>query len=369
MSAMDASRRGIYDAALMGILSNEGQIYPFLDAIFDFLYRRTDFYRVKSSPSDKLGFSPGVARSIVRAAFESYHKLADEAQKKKDAAAPVVAQPEEPVPIAAEVEVETTTSDDTIESTTSESVAAEPVETVSEAAKSKSQCSQKGDADNVEATKDDKADGPSTLKAGDENDGREYDPVQAKFQSHPESYNGAMRDNYCWSQSIHDLDVRVKVGPDVTSRNQVRVTINTNHLKVELLDIVSKTWSVHVDDDLHSRVKLDESIWTLVPGDHVLVNLEKATELWWERLLVNEPKINIRAIDPTKPFEDLDPESQAKIQELTYNSLLKQAGRKTPQEEKVENLLREAWDKDGSPFKGQPFDPSIVNMSGINSDM
>ncbi|KAL1414302.1 hypothetical protein MTO96_030537 [Rhipicephalus appendiculatus] len=162
---MDASRRGIYDAALMGILSNEGQIYPFLDAIFDFLYRRTDFYRIKSSPSDKLGFSPGVARSIVRAAFESYHKLADEAQKKKDAAAPVVAQPEEPVPIAAEVEVETTTSDDTIESTTSESVAAEPVETASEAAKSKSQCSQKGDANNVEATKDDKADGPSTLKA------------------------------------------------------------------------------------------------------------------------------------------------------------------------------------------------------------
>ncbi|KAH7951774.1 hypothetical protein HPB52_012850 [Rhipicephalus sanguineus] len=70
----------------------------------------------------------------------------------------------------------------------------------------------------------------------------------------------------------------------MTSQNQARVTINTNHLKVELLDLATKTWSVHV-------------------------NLEKATELWWERLLVNEPKINIRAIDPTKPFEDLDPES------------------------------------------------------------
>ncbi|KAH7961839.1 hypothetical protein HPB52_012489 [Rhipicephalus sanguineus] len=99
------------------------------------------------------------------------------------------------------------------------------------------------------------------------------------------------------------------------------------------------------------------------------VNLEKATELWWERLLVNEPKINICAIDPTKPFGSPDSDTQAKIQELTYNSLLKQAGRKTPQEEKVENLLREAWGKDGLPFKGQPFDPSIVNMSGVNSDM
>ncbi|XP_065301716.1 nudC domain-containing protein 3 [Dermacentor albipictus] len=368
---MDASRRGIYDAALMGILSNEGQIYPFLDAIFDFLYRRTDFYRIKSSPSDKLGFSPGVARRIVRAAFESYNKLANEAQKKAGPAAPVITQPEELLQIATEVEVETTTSDDTLESTTSESVAAEPVETVATAAKSKSQCSQKGDAGNIEPTENGKADGPSISapKAGDENGDPDYDPVQAKFQSHPESYNGAIRDNYCWSQSIRDLDVRVKVGSDVTSRNQVRVTIHPNHLKVELLDLVTKTWAVHVDDDLHSRIKLDESIWTLVPGDHVLVNLEKATELWWDRLLVNEPKINIRAIDPTKPFEDLDPESQAKIQELTYNNLLKQAGRKTPQEEKVENLLREAWDKDGSPFKGQPFDPSIVNLSGCNGNI
>ncbi|KAH6942228.1 hypothetical protein HPB50_002021 [Hyalomma asiaticum] len=366
---MDASRRGIYDAALMGILSNEGQIYPFLDAIFDFLYRRTDFYRIKSSPSDKLGFAPGVARNIVRAAFESYNKLASEAQKKTEAATPVATQIEEPVPIAAEVEVETTSSDDTIESTTSESVAAEPVKTAAAPVKSKSQCSQKGDADSVGPTDDEKADGSSgsAPKAGDENGDPDYDPLSSR--AIPRATTGAMRDNYCWSQSIRDIDVRVKVGPDVTSRNQVRVTIKTNHLKVELLDLATKTWSVHVDDDLHSRIKLDESIWTLVPGDHVLVNLEKATELWWERLLVNEPKINIRAIDPTKPFEDLDPESQAKIQELTYNNLLKQAGRKTPQEEKVENLLREAWDKDGSPFKGQPFDPSIVNMSGCNSDV
>ncbi|XP_077490360.1 nudC domain-containing protein 3 isoform X2 [Amblyomma americanum] len=369
---MDASNRGIYDTALMGILTNEGQIYPFLDAIFDFLYRRTDFYRIKSSPSEKLGFPPGVARRIVRAAFESYNNLSSpKPEKKTDAAEPPVIQPEDSMPVATEVEVETTSSDDTVESTTTESVAAEPVETVTVATKSKSQCSQKGDADTVEPVDNAKADGPgaSAKKAGDENEDPDYDPVQAKFQSHPESYNGAMRDNYCWSQSVHDLDVRVKVGPDVSSRNQVRVNITPGHLKVELLDIKTKTWSAPVDDDLHARVKLDESIWTLVPGDHVLVNLEKAQELWWDRLLVSEPQINIRAIDPTKPFEDLDEEAQVKIQQLTYNNLLKQAGKKTPQEEKVENLLREAWDKEGSPFKGQPFDPSAVNITGCDGSM
>lgn len=263
-----------------------------------------------------------------------------------------------------------------------ESVAAEPVQTVAPAAKSKSQCSQKGDAETVVETADEngkvegKADGEAEDKADKKAGGKEdvsgqdkanaddkddYDPVQAKFQSHPESYNGAMRDNYRWSQSICDLDVRVKVGPEVTSRNQVKVTIGAQHLKVELLDLATKVWSTPVDDALHNRVKLDESIWTLVPGEHVLVNLEKAQEMWWDRLLVNETPINVRAIDPTKPFEDLDPEAQAKIQELTYNQMLKQAGRKTPKEEKMESLLRDAWDKEGSPFKGQPFDPSIIS--------
>ena len=27
----------------------------------------------------------------------------------------------------------------------------------------------------------------------------------------------------------------------------------------------------------------------------------------------------------------------------------------------MESLLRDAWDKEGSPFKGQPFDPSVLS--------
>ena len=34
--------------------------------------------------------------------------------------------------------------------------------------------------------------------------------------------------------------------------------------------------------------------------------------------------------------------------------------------QKVHDILREAWDVEGSPFKGQPFDPSVVNVSPGN---
>ena len=34
---------------------------------------------------------------------------------------------------------------------------------------------------------------------------------QKQFQSRPETYNGAERDLYSWTQTINDLDVRIKV--------------------------------------------------------------------------------------------------------------------------------------------------------------
>ena len=34
---------------------------------------------------------------------------------------------------------------------------------------------------------------------------------QKNFQSRPETYNGAERDLYSWTQTIKDIDVRVKV--------------------------------------------------------------------------------------------------------------------------------------------------------------
>ena len=42
----------------------------------------------------------------------------------------------------------------------------------------------------------------------------------------------------------------------------------------------------------------------------------------------------------------------------------KRLGKPTSDELKNEDMLRAAWNAEGSPFKGQPFDPSMVNLSG-----
>ncbi|XP_064478404.1 nudC domain-containing protein 3-like [Ornithodoros turicata] len=387
---MDRNNRGIYDNALLGILSNEGQILPFLDVFFDFLYRRTDFFRIKTDTSQKMGFPPGVAKKFVQLAFQKYYNLTNEKLKREAALAQ---EGEIPPPAIETVEVETTAADDDEETeeetgpagpnpegnpegklrtATSTENGVDEKKKIGEAASEREGTTphvsrnEKEKQSSAEKGEEQQTSTPKPPEAANEGQDSDYDPVQARFQSNPESYNGAIRDNYSWSQSIYDIDVRVKVGRDVSSRNQIKVDLTHTHLRVKVLNIVDGSWSVPIDDDFPWRVKLDDCIWTLVPEDHVLVNLEKCEERWWEQLLVSEPKINVRAIDPSKPFEDLDAESQAKIQELAFNNMQKQMGRKTPKQEKVENILKEAWDKEGSPFRGQPFDPDLVNISCDN---
>jgi len=56
------------------------------------------------------------------------------------------------------------------------------------------------------------------------------------------------------------------------------------------------------------------------------VNLEKKEERWWEAVFVDEPKINTRKIDCSRPITDLDDEAQAKIEEMMYNERQKRLG-------------------------------------------
>jgi hypothetical protein len=49
---------------------------------------------------------------------------------------------------------------------------------------------------------------------------------QRQFQARPDTYNGADRDHYSWTQTIADLDVRVKVNvPSLTINDVVDICV------------------------------------------------------------------------------------------------------------------------------------------------
>ena len=54
-----------FDDVFLGILQHLGKIEPFLEAVFFFLARRTDFFQLMHNRDDKMGFPPGIAEQIV----------------------------------------------------------------------------------------------------------------------------------------------------------------------------------------------------------------------------------------------------------------------------------------------------------------
>ncbi|KAF8786923.1 nudC domain-containing protein 3-like [Argiope bruennichi] len=317
-----------YDDFLYPILYREGNIFEFFDKIFDFLYRRTDFFKFKDE-SSTLGLADGEAEKIVRTVFCKYMEKAVAEHRSQ------IISDVEPVPL--------------------DFVAEETVVTTSNP-----ECDAVPLTPSIEECVDSKKAEIPVRREEDETDPKV--PIMD-----PDSYNGACYDDYSWAQTIRDADIHIKVPANVTSGKQVRVNIQHAHVKVELMK--NNEWSTLKEGDLSWRINVEESTWTLVPGEEIHICLQKIQERWWDSFFIGEPKINLRAIDPSIPYEDLDQESQAKIEELMYNEHLKRLGKPTIQQSKIQNILKDAWDRDGSPFKGQPFDPSVLDASSANGSI
>ncbi|XP_022257564.1 nudC domain-containing protein 3-like isoform X2 [Limulus polyphemus] len=275
-----------------------------------------------------MGFPARMAEKIVQKAFKKYYDMSmeDDAQQLKRKKQ-VLKESEIPPP-AATVEVIT---------------------------------SEEGEAKSFQVQKEPNAVKSRKEKVIQTSEKKNFELTQADFQKNAESYNGAIRNNYSWAQTIKDLDVRVKVPQNVISGKSVKVDIKHNSLTVNVLN--EEGWTTEFDGELSFKINVEDSVWTLFPGEHVHVNLDKVQERFWESLLKDEPKIDLKEIDNSRPMEDLDEEAQAKVKELVYNERQKQLGLPTSDQKKMENILKEAWDKEGSPFRGQPFDPSAVNIS------
>ncbi|CAK9291030.1 unnamed protein product [Gordionus sp. m RMFG-2023] len=84
----------------------------------------------------------------------------------------------------------------------------------------------------------------------------------------------------------------------------------------------------------------------------------------WPNLLQNEKSISLGDLELSQNMEDLPEDEQNTVQRLVYDEQQKVMGKPTSQQMVMADKLKEAWNKPGSPFLGQPFDISKVNISG-----
>lgn len=309
----------MYDTALLGILQHVGNIQDFLHVYFGFLYRKTDFYRLLSSPEDKMGFPPGVAEKMVHKVFKSFEQLA-EAQRRAPPAVQeleVQSEPEQP------------------------EAALEPAEVPSEPAPSEP----------APARPSPEAPPAEAAAAGSD---------QARYQADPESYNGAVRENYSWSQDYTDVEVRVRVPRSVQRGRQVSVSLQPGGVRVSVRD--GEQERTLLEGDFTHRINTEDSLWSLEPGKCVVLSLNKTSEVWWSAVLQGEDAIDVNQINRERSMETVDEEEHAVLDRLNFDYAQKMQGKPQSHEMKVHEMLKKGWDAEGSPFKGQQFDPSMFDI-------
>lgn len=177
----------------------------------------------------------------------------------------------------------------------------------------------------------------------------EQNPIFSKS----DSYNGAVYDNYSWSQSLLEVDILVNLPQNVTAKG-LDVTIHSNHISVKLKDN-----GTIFEGELCEKCRQNEAIWS-VQNNVLNIHLDKVKEKWWNRLIVTEPKLDLATLDCSRPFEELSDEAQAKIAELQWNQDRKRLGLPTSEQIAMQDVLKKAWNSEGSPFTG-PFDPNVLN--------
>lgn len=350
----------LYDNALLGILQHVGNIQNFLQIYFGFLYRKTDFYRLLTSPSDKMGFPPGVAEKMVLKTFKLFEKLAVQDRER----AMKLAEEARAVPAVVE-EIEVQSQPETAgpteaaqESMSAEASAAEPVPARAVSADGNETKVQPAESEQPTALPASAA--SASVAPAASSDSSEAAPDQPSFQTNPDSYNGAVRENYSWSQDYSDVEVRIFVPPSIVKGRQVSVSLQSGGVRVAVKEGVSE--NVLMEGELMHKINTENSLWSLEPGRCVVLSLSKCGEVWWTAVLKGEQEIDVNQINRERSMATVDEEEHAVLDRLTFDYQQKLQGKPQSHEMKVHEMLKKGWDAEGSPFKGQQFDPSMFDI-------
>ena len=77
---------------------------------------------------------------------------------------------------------------------------------------------------------------------------------------------------------------------------------------------------------------------------------------------MNSEEIDLKKIKPERSMAEMPDEEVAVINRLQFDEMQKNLGKPQSHELKVHDMLKQGWDAEGSPFKGQQFDPKMFDI-------
>jgi hypothetical protein len=181
----------------------------------------------------------------------------------------------------------------------------------------------------------------SPPEAGASSDGRAdgHDDEEDKDDDNgppPVGNGGTVDGKYVWTQTLQELCVSVPL-PEGTRGKDLNVVMTKTRLRV---GFKGKAETI-VDGALSQAIIVDDSFWTVEDGNRLVLTLQKSNQMeWWESVCVDDPKINIRKVEPeNSKLSDLDGETRQTVEKMMYDQRQKAMGLPTADEAKKYEIL------------------------------
>jgi len=279
-----------FDSMLLHIAQQHDGIGPLFDTFFGFLRRKTDFYT---------GAQKAMAENLVMKAFKTHlnNALKEKAAKEESD------QFENPVPKAEPATIEEITTEGAKANTA-------PVAPTPE----KEELSKP-----IEEEK---------LEEGEESE---------KGKLIPNAGNGGNYDNYSFTQTLEELEVRVPFDvPFKIKSKDCKVEIKDKFLSVGL-----KGHDPVVKGDLYSKILTDEALWHL-DNNVIVLSLEKFNKVeWWGTIIKGDQEISTKKVQPeNSKLGDLDGETRTMVEKMMYDQRQKAAGLPTSDDAKKADTMK-----------------------------
>merc|ERR1711988_995725 len=109
-------------------------------------------------------------------------------------------------------------------------------------------------------------------------------------------------------------------------------------------------------------------MWHLDGSTHVILSLEKQRETWWKCVLEGDQEIDTTKVESTRSMDEYDGETQGAIRKIMFDQNQKIQGKPTSDQLRTADIMKDAWNAPGSPFRGSEFDPTLLNLSSPAPD-
>ena len=300
-----------YDGLLMTVIQKAGGIDNYFDAVYGFLFRKTDFFTNEVK-----------AREIMDVQFKKYvTKYQDKVEREKK-----IKERKEKEQAALNKPTEASSA--TVkELTPEEYLKKKKLEDERRLEQEKEMDKQRKEERRKEEDEKRKAEG----KPPREDKKEEEDEDKVK-EGHvlPNKEKGQTLEKYSWGQmDIKEITINVPLPKEIKAKN-MDIVWDEKKLKVAI-----KGQEPIINGELFGAIDSESLIWTIDEdnkGKNLVITFEKREQTWWESILKGDTvKVDTGKISPeASSLSDIkDPELKAQVEKMMFDTRQKQMGKPT----------------------------------------